>query len=757
VGGLAERDAQIATVDRRTLGVWAGVMLVLGAAFVRAMCSYDPFPWWEADPFRFAPPISGLTPTSGLAMDGLVLLGAGLVLGCSRRGPGRIAACLIAIGLGVISFHAATNMETVTDGASIAASVAAMAAVWAASSVPGVRRVVLGAALGFGVMLAAGGAQEVLIEHPRTVESFQQTRESFYQAKGWDPAGPEAAMYEERLSHPNPTGPFGLTNVLATFAGASAVGLLGVALSGGWNRSSRLAMIAGAAASGWALLATGSKGGVGAAALAGLVVAVSANLRPAWIGRAALAASIGVVLAVFARGLLGDGVGELSLLFRSQYQIGTVSIWAEHPIVGTGPGLFQDAYTRLKPAGAPEDVTSAHSVFFDWVGVLGVGGLGFVAALILGWTRRSEPGSEERPTMSRRTLGRLVGGVVAAAVVAAALTQRETMGLEGALALLAGAVGWGTVGIWIAAGTGRVGNAALAASAVALIHGQLDVTAVWSVSAPLWGVLIGLGVGCLRTEPTGRSRWMVIGTLGCVLSVLVWRGSALMRWERGLNDAADWASRIAAVRLEAVFEGEPGLARAAETLGEWLGTGVPARPDAVEAALEEASLIAHDDAADGLREALRARPTHSGTRAALGRVLAAMAMRDQTRAPQKSARFWDEVVASAEAGTDQAPWDAGTWSWLGRAYELRSRAAVDPAAWLGRAAEAWTEADRLTPQDPGSAARLAGVLWELGREAEARDWAGEALQRDDALVLDPRRRLSARDRASMERLARGIP
>lgn len=754
---MADTDAQIATVDRRTLGVWAGVMLVLVAAFVRAVCSYDPFPWWEADPFRFAPPISGLTPASGLAMDGLVLLGACLVLGCSRRGPGPIVACLIAIGLGVIAFHAATNMETVTGGATIAAGVAAIIAVWAGSSVPGVRRVVLGAALGFGVMLAAGGAQELLIEHPRTVESFQQTRESFYQAKGWDPAGPEAAMYEERLSHPNPTGSFGLTNVLATFAGASAVGLLGVALSAGWSRSARLTMIAGAAASGWVLLATGSKGGIGAAALAGLVVAVAANLRPAWIGRATLAAGIGVVVAVFARGLLGDGMGELSLLFRSQYQLGTVSIWAEHPIVGTGPGLFQDAYTRLKPAGAPEDVTSAHSVFLDWVGVLGAGGLGLVAALIVGWTRPFESASEERPTVSRRTLGRLVGGVVAAAVIGAAFTGRETMGLEGALALLAGAVGWGAVGIWVAAGTGRVGIAALAAGAVALIHAQLDVTAVWAVSAPAWGVLIGLGMGSLRMGPAGGSRWMVIGALGCVLSVLLWRGSALMRWERGLNDAADWATRIAALRLQAEVEGEPGLARAADTLGEWLGTGVPARPDAVEAALEQASLIAQDDAAEGLREAVRARPTHSGTRAALGRVLAVMAMRDQVRAPQESARSWDELVASAEAGPGQAPWDAGTWSWLGRAYELRSRAAAGPAAWLDRAAEAWAEADRLTPQDPGSAARLAAVLWELGREADARDWAGEALQRDDALVLDPRRRLSTRDRASMERLARGVP
>ncbi len=754
---MADTDATNAIMDRRTLGVWAGVMLVLGAAFVRAMCSYDPFPWWEADPFRFAPPISGLTPVTGLAVDGLVLIGAGLVLACARRGPGRVVSWLVAIGLGVIAWHAATNFETVTAGATIAAGVAAILAVWAGMSLPGVRRVVLGSTLGFGVMLAAGGAQEVLIEHPRTLESFEQTRESFYQAKGWDPAGPEAAMYEERLSHPTPTGAFGLTNVLATFAGASAVGLLGVALSGGWSRSARLAMIAGAAASGWVLLSTGSKGGIGAAALAALVVTVAVKVRPEWVGRVVFAAGVAVIGAIALRGLVGDRMGELSLLFRSQYQLGTVSIWAEHPLVGTGPGLFQDAYTRLKPQGAPEDVTSAHSVFFDWVGVLGAGGLAIVAALFVGWTRPPETESVEESPLSRRTLGRLVGGVVAVGVIATAVTARDTMGLEGALALLAGAVGWGVIGIWVAAGSGRVTAASLGAAAVALIHGQLDVTAVWAVSAPAWGVLIGMGLGRLSGRGVDRSRWIVVGALGCLLAVMGWRGSALARWEQGLNDAAAWAKRIAWVRLQSEVEAETGLARAADTLGEWLGTGIPARPDAVEAALEQASLIAHDDAAEGLREAVRARPSHSGTRAALGRVLAVIAMRDETLAPSQAARSWDELVASAEAGTEQAPWDAGSWSWLGRAYELRSRTAADPGAWLVRAAEAWGEADRLTPQDPGSAARLAGVLWDLGRETEARDWAGEALQRDDELVLDPRRRLSTRDRAAMERIARGVP
>lgn len=751
-------------LTRRELGVWVGLMVVLAGAFARAVCPAEPFPWWEADAFSFAPPIGGLTPTPALVLDLLIMGGAALTLACARGGPGRVGSVLLACGLGAVGFHAARDVETVSAGADLAAGMAALAGAWAASATPGARRVMVGVALGLGVMLAAGGANELLVEHPATVASFERTRGVFYQAKGWDPDGPEAAMYEERLSHADPTGAFGLTNVLATFAGASAVGLIAAAMGGRGARWTQLLLVGGAVASAWVLVTTGSKGAIGSAALAALVVAVFWARGPAWVGRAVLATAALVVLAVTARGLVGERVGEKSLLFRSQYQRGTLAVWREHPLVGVGPGQFQDSYARLKPPAAPEDVTSPHSVGLDWVGLLGVGGLAWVGLLGAGWWRRGEPGAgDEQAAVSARVLVRLAGVVVGVGVLAAAWVERQTMVAEGAAALLVGGVGWALVAGVIAGWGGQARGAALAGAAVALVHGQLDVTAAWAVSAPAWGVLVGCGIGALAgRDPGVWARWVSAGAVVLTGGVLGSRLGTVAAWEAGLDRAAQWPAMIGAARIGLAVAEESGdpvqMSRVADEVSGWVGGRVPTDAGAIGDALSFAVLRAQKPAAEGLEAALRARPGHTGTREALGRVLVTMAVRDAQRDPAASRAAWDRAQASAEAGTRLRAGDPDAWNWLGTVYEQRSLAAgADRAAWLGRAVEAWVAGDRLTPNSPASAARVAVALADLGRAGEARAWAREALARDDRLALDPRRRLSEARRARVGTLTGAAP
>src|SRR5690606_14992553 len=101
----------------------------------------------------------------------------------------------------------------------------------------------------------------------------------------------------------------------------------------------------------------------------------------------ALAAVILPLAAIALRGLLGERLGELSLLFRSFYLRGAIAIIADHPLLGVGPAGFKDAYMLAKPAIAPEDVTSAHSVLFDLGATLGLAGLAWIA-LLAWWTWR---------------------------------------------------------------------------------------------------------------------------------------------------------------------------------------------------------------------------------------------------------------------------------------------------------------------------------------------------------------------------------
>ena len=746
---------------RRIVGAWTGLTAVLAGAFGRAVCAAEPFPWWESDAFAFAPPITGLTPIWALALNLLIMLGAGVVLVCTGSGPGRLQRWLLLGGLAAIGWHAATDMETVAHGSDLAAAMAALVAAWSASALPGARRVMLGVALGFGVMLAAIGAQQIYIEHPRTVASFERTSEAFYAARGWDPNGPEAAMYEERLSHAQPTAWFGLTNVLASFAGASAVGLIALTLAGGGSRVRLLAWLAGATAAAWTLITTGSKGAIGAAALAGLVVGLFWARKRAWIGPAVLGASVLVVLAVIGRGVVGDRIGELSLLFRSQYMQGTVAVWAEHPVVGVGPGQFQDAYTRLKPERAPEEVTSPHSVAFDWIGLLGVGGVAWVLVLASGWARRTNDDDPAGPEPTPRVRARLVLGVIGACLLLAAMTGRAAATPESAAALVLGALGWAVIAGLVATWAGSARAGALAAGAVVMVHAQLDVTPVWVVSAPAWGLIVGLGIGALGPMPnqTGRGRWLVPAGLAVVMLVFAFRAPAVLSWEQSLHRAADWPRRLAQARLElsvaADAEDRPGLQNLAERIGTWTGFRVPAEPRALEVALDGVALRAQEDAAQSLRDAIRARPTHTGTRAALARVLTTIAMRDRERARSNAMQAWQEAIQIGEEGTRLRPADPTAWSWLGGVLEQGT--ALEPARseyWLGRAAEVWIQADPLTPHAPASAARIAENLAKMGRSQDAATWAIRAIARDDALDLYPRRRLSPPRRADLEQIAR---
>src|SRR5262249_46234727 len=92
--------------------------------------------------------------------------------------------------------------------------------------------------------------------------------------------------------------------------------------------------------------------------------------------------------ALVLRGLVGERSGELSLLFRWFYISTAARIIAVHPVLGVGPAGFQDAYQLLKPAISPEEVTSPHSVLFDFTSTLGLFGVAF-ALLFLLWSARA--------------------------------------------------------------------------------------------------------------------------------------------------------------------------------------------------------------------------------------------------------------------------------------------------------------------------------------------------------------------------------
>ena len=97
---------------------------------------------------------------------------------------------------------------------------------------------------------------------------------------------------------------------------------------------------------------------------------------------------VGVFAAILARGLLvpESWLGERSLLFRWHYLVGAARITGEQALTGVGPDGFQGAYMMARLPRSPEEVTSAHSMFVDWISMLGVSGLAWAALVgILLW------------------------------------------------------------------------------------------------------------------------------------------------------------------------------------------------------------------------------------------------------------------------------------------------------------------------------------------------------------------------------------
>ncbi len=69
-----------------------------------------------------------------------------------------------------------------------------------------------------------------------------------------------------------------------------------------------------------------------------------------------------------------------SLQYRLFYWIGTKGVIAEHPLLGTGPGNFRQAYLKYKVPESSEEIRDPHNWILEaWVS----GGLASLAGVIL--------------------------------------------------------------------------------------------------------------------------------------------------------------------------------------------------------------------------------------------------------------------------------------------------------------------------------------------------------------------------------------
>lgn len=817
------------------------VLIVCGVACFRAIVGFEPFPWWNSDPFESQVLSTGVRPAGALWLDVAALVASSVGLaGFVVRG-GRVRWWLV--GLGVVGgLSAAVWMARPTAGNELETGRLALAwgaAVWSAVALAhlcgDVRRRTLAMALLLGLvgMLAAKGVVQVVVEHADTVAWYERDPEAFLRAHGWEPGSAAARGYERRLYQTEATGWFGLSNVYATVMAGTAVGLLAMGVVGAIERrrvGAVAAVLIGGVLGAMGLWLCHSKGGVAAALGGALGVGVAwwaGQWSARWSGRRTarraeesgqedagrgrrLVARIGMVLAaglalapmaaVVVRGIVGERIGELSLLFRSFYMRGAVEVVGEHWWLGVGPAGFRDAYMRVRGALAVEDVVSPHSLMWDLVSGFGVigGGAWYVAAVglacgaVVGWmlAPRSRDGHAEDAAIARASDGAgrddvkmvALAAIVATAVAASierALTTPETAVLRVVgLAAWVG-VAWGVVALARQSRRGLAG-AGLGAAAVLVLHSGIEVTPTW-VGAQTWffavlgvaGGAWGFGDGAARGDERGvrgaRGRVGVCIGLGgwtaLLLAVAPW---SVIGWERRLREAWVAASDVGRVRDELrVLEIDPALAarlgvsfegvrREVARMVEQAPATSPAR---FEGQLDWLTLLRAGEAERALAEAVFVGgvPTgRSADRAAQRRAMSYVATGDRAGAisvvGQAIARFaW--VAAAAETSLG--------WSHLGsmqsvQAELFESAGSSEAALSVRRAAVAsYARAAALDPRGVHHPLRLARLSVRIGDAAGAAEWARRAIENDENARLDPLMGLSEGERAEMEGLARG--
>ena len=751
-------------IERVALALVAGIV---GLAILRATVPSVAFPGWDIDPGAFSGPVVGLGPTANLGIDLIILTLSGAVLALAAVVGATVRWwqwCLFAAGLVSVAWHArfapGAAQDHLTLGASWAAAMSACVALSAAARFAGVTR--LAAALLFGsiAFFALKAGVQVFVENPQTIEMFKANREAMLAAQGWTPDSFAAKAFERRLFDAPGTGWLGLSNVLATAGACGAVASIALIARG---EARRLGVVAAALASLAVFYFAASKGGWAAAALGIGVLAVWPQIARLRYGRVAVlvAMPLAALAAVAARGVLGERLGELSLLFRSQYLAAAIRIISEHPLAGVGPAGFKDAYLLAKSPLSPEEISSPHSVFFDFAATLGLGGIAW-SVLLLSMLAAAGRIEVARPheAAAERLIDRFVLLTLALATIAASWVELEVTSPSNVLVRIGGLGLAAVIGLAVARANdlNALRLAAALAAAVGLTHGMIEVSPVMAGSAPLLACLIGLGAATVPVSNPVAPRGALLragpGLALCVLGLVATAAlGPVSAWE-GLLRSSSTAMGRSTVLARAFGEATDNTEKSAALarLSEAMGRQISPTDRDVAAALQEIRVSGAAAALQELIAAIAVAPTHSETREAASRVaLQLAAMRPPNSDERRDLR--QSAVQIAADATTLPLRRAASQAWLANGAAAWARPGGAPP----RRREALAPLERaaaLAPRTPLPAPNAARLAAEPRDPAAARRWAEHALTLDQNMRLDPLRRFDPAERTPLERLAK---
>ena len=528
----------------------AGFSGILAIAALRAMVTIQAQVWFDVDPAVDPMPLLSLACAWSHGLDALLLIASGVALIGEQKSGRGLHHTLIALAflpLPIVAWHGWTNAVDAFRLDTWLAAAVAFAALAHLVRERRLRVVALSIFAGLAIALAVRGAVQVTVEHDATVALYEETREAFLVQRGWAPDSSAARTYERRLMQAEATGWFGFSNPFSTMMGVGAL-LLAVTAFTARSRiaSGNVLLLVLASIGCVALLAiNGGKGAICATAIGVALCVWSLRSRTPLRGGIAFVLALGVLIAVVARGIVGMQLGELSLFFRALYLEAAVNMISSLPreaiTLGFGPSGVQELFNSAKPAICPEDVSSVHSVFVDWLLALGVLGGAWAAMIACAFRERVCVRDDE--TQQDNSTTHLALCIALAISIVSLLVQAlvETPAL-GAAELMLRVIGFAVfvlvTTVFAAAATmlpARViASIAFASAVIVLVHAQIEMTMWLPSSCVLALALCATGSWVPSVVPVQRvsiaSRSII--TLACVLSIALCMHDAFDAWRR---------------------------------------------------------------------------------------------------------------------------------------------------------------------------------------------------------------------------------
>jgi tetratricopeptide (TPR) repeat protein len=620
-------------------------------------------------------------------------------------------------------------------------------------------RIVAGTLVGILLIYVAQGFLHQFVDLPALKHEFERTKEQIFRDRGWASDSFTARQFEKRVISGQAQGFFASPNtfaaaiVLTMLAGIGAIVQRLVSRDEPtWPVILGLIVVGGA----WTLWLTGSRTGAGTLALGvvGVIIAAILIRRGRALRRFVFPVGVAgfclILLGIVVIGVSTGGLIHDSLSFRWNYWLASTQLFLDHPVTGVGWNSFGTEYLRYRLPEPSEEIKDPHNFLARVACELGSIGLVLIAALqFLLWrdaTRIAPETSEATDSFSVKRIALIaVGGIAIScfaiidfsmAMDAAAIELMKRL-------LYAGALFVGILLVALQSSARQQLDARhapvlraslLVAACCFLLHNLVDFALFETGSMTLFAMVSGAAVGV--AAPVQQRCDNRASPIVATAAVLVAMGGA-----------------VVALGPIVVAESK------AHTADELLRADRAALAAAEYRAAYDALPIANGDYA--LREAralIFARSDPARVRESLDRALAA----DEMSIPALRMRaMFERSLPGADAGAVQRDFDrileidprnvslmieyAQILEELGkseRAREIFERAIVENAR---------MHAANPRRNDRVVHDRFGDFLARSGAYQLARKQYQLAVAYDDSLATSDERRLSATDRASLER------